>query len=162
MYQLAILPLVSFGKGLIDNVFRDMIDKPAKGSVVYCDLAGGFAEHSGIYAGKNKIVHLNGNGMIEAVSPREFMNRLDGYNTAITIYTSCYEKSPTGSNAISRRAKSCMNQFRDYHVLFNNCHRFTSWCIAGDDSKQSLTLSSVKKNAKLYLFTTEWRAWNYQ
>ena len=47
---------------------------PKKGSVLYCDLTGSFLEHSGIYVGDNRIVHLNGKGEIEVVSPAEFLS----------------------------------------------------------------------------------------
>ena len=77
-------PIHNFVESLIDNVFRDKVSSPAIGSMVYCDLI--TAEHSGIYIGKGKIVHLDGEGIIEAVSPDLFLERLDGLNTAISIY----------------------------------------------------------------------------
>lgn len=49
-------PIINIGESLIDT-FRDPV-KPKLGSVLYCDLAFGYMEHSGIYIGRNKIVHL--------------------------------------------------------------------------------------------------------
>ena len=43
--------------------------RPAIGSMVYCNL-GVVAEHSGIYVGRNKIVHLSGDDHIEKVSEK--------------------------------------------------------------------------------------------
>ncbi|HNW16697.1 MAG TPA: hypothetical protein PKM15_08340, partial [bacterium] len=71
--------LGNLGKSFVDNVLRDCV-YPVKGSVVYCDLAFGSAEHSGIYIGNNEIVHLDGSGNVEIVDPKEFLNRLDGFN----------------------------------------------------------------------------------
>ena len=48
--------------------------------VLYCDLACGFAEHSGIYIGNNQIVELNGGGDIAIVSPKEFIDGGTGVN----------------------------------------------------------------------------------
>ncbi len=59
------IPAINFAESFIDNVFRDKVDEPAIGSVVYCDLVAGFADHSGIYIGNNEIVHLNGDGWVE-------------------------------------------------------------------------------------------------
>ena len=53
--------------GFIDYIFRDQV-RPKKGSIVYCDLAF-FVEHSGVYIGNNKIVHLDGSGYVEVVTP---------------------------------------------------------------------------------------------
>jgi hypothetical protein len=48
MLQLLAAQLISNTAGsIIDNVVRDRVGKPAIGSVVYCDLAFGIAEHSG-------------------------------------------------------------------------------------------------------------------
>ena len=58
--------------------------EPAPGTPVYCNLAI-VVEHTGIYIGDNEIVHLNGDGNIETVSPQEFLARLDGDNPAKTI-----------------------------------------------------------------------------
>ena len=49
---------------------------PAVGSLVYCNL-GVVAEHSGIYVGGNKIVHLSGDGHIEKVSDKKRIIKID-------------------------------------------------------------------------------------
>ena len=62
--------------GIIKSTYKNFDTKvmPKKGSVLYCDLSFGIAEHSGIYVGDNRIVHLNGKGEIEAVSPAAFLS----------------------------------------------------------------------------------------
>src|SRR5690606_2362670 len=61
---------------------------PVRGSIVYCDLTAGhnLAEHSGIYIGNNRIVHLNRHGDIDVVSPQQFIS---GITTGNEIYVSC-------------------------------------------------------------------------
>ena len=68
----------------IDAFFIHSV-RPAVGSVVYCNLAV-VAEHTGIYVGNNKIVHLNGNGRIEKVSAESICERFHGKNPAFTIF----------------------------------------------------------------------------
>lgn len=58
------------GKHIVDNYFRDKVT-PIKGCLVYCKL-GVIAEHTGIYIGDGKIVHLDGSGNIEAIQKMNF------------------------------------------------------------------------------------------
>ena len=58
--------------------------KPKVGSVLHGSLLQ-TVEHTGIYVGWNKVVHLNGDGIIEKVSYAEFIGRLDGMNPTIAI-----------------------------------------------------------------------------
>ena len=145
-------------KSFIDNVIRDTV-VPVKGSVVYCSLFE-YAEHSGIYIGKNKIVHLDGSGIIEVVSPKEFIERLGGFNTAISIYVSCNGLSATGTNTIARRAKKMVGKGRKYHVILDNCHQFTSGCITGNFENSDNFLWMLKSSANNVLSTNKWRVWN--
>ena len=82
--------------GIIKSTYKNFDTKvmPKKGSVLYCDLTGSFLEHSGIYVGDNRIVHLNGKGEIEAVSPAEFLSLF----ALQDIYVSCMENSAVGSS----------------------------------------------------------------
>jgi len=59
--------MIGMIEGFVDYVFRDHV-RPKIGSVVYCDLW--MVEHSGIYIGNNRIVHLDGSGKIEIVTPK--------------------------------------------------------------------------------------------
>ncbi|STQ90839.1 lecithin retinol acyltransferase family protein [Iodobacter fluviatilis] len=155
-----------FGKGLlgnlvesfVDNVIRDTV-YPIKGSIVYCDLAFGNAEHSGIYVGNNKIVHLDGSGDIEIVSPKIFLDRLGGFNSAISIYVSCDGDSPVGSNKTAKRAKDMAGSCRDYNFILDNCHQFTSGCISGDFENSDNFLWMLKDTAKSELNASTWRVW---
>ncbi len=151
---------------LIDNGIRTTVDEPAIGSVVYCDLAFSTVEHSGIYVGNNKIVHLNGDGIVEKVTAKKFLARLDGFNTAITIMTSCDGSTPIGSKAVAKRAKKKVGTKLGYKLLEKNCHAFCISCLINDfDYLHSMTagggFSSLIDTAENVLSADDWRAWDY-
>lgn len=145
------------GIGLIDNVFRDSV-LPTPGCVVWCDLVWAL-EHSGIYIGDNEIAHLNGDGEIEAVSPEEFINRRNGKNLAVSIYVSCFDKDPSGSKAIAKRAKSMIGKQRKYHLLADNCHQFTSGCITGDFETADNLFTFLMNTVDDHMTVNNWRVW---
>lgn len=147
-------------KSFIDNVVRDTIASPAKGSVVYCDLAAGTAEHTGIYIGKNHIVHLNGDGVIERVTPKQFMQRLGGFNTAISIYVSCRDGAPVGSKNAAKLAESMVGNTREYNVILDNCHQFTSGCLTGKFDNSCNFFTFLNDIIEKEINGNEWRVWD--
>jgi len=146
-------------ESFVDNVFRDMVE-PKIGSIVYCELALGQAEHSGVYVGDHQIVHLDGSGFIEIVSPNKFMNRLGGWNTAISIYVSCHDSYAVGSETIAKRAKEKVGSIRDYSLLLDNCHQFTAGCITGNFENSDNFLWMLKDTAKSKMSANTWRVWD--
>ena len=148
-------------EGIIDNDFRDNVSTPAIGSVVYCDLAFGTGDHSGIYIGKNRIVHLNGDGIIEVVSPKKFMKRLGGWNSAVSIYVSCDGTDPVGSKKIANRAKSMVGSTREYNFILDNCHQFTTGCINEDFDNSCNFLWMLKTEAEEHIGANTWRVWSF-
>lgn len=158
---LAVAPIslaISAVEHIVDNVVRDQVDEPEIGSVVYCDLAIGLAEHSGVYLGNGEIMHLNGNGVIERVSPNEFM----AGTTALSIYVSCNGSWATGCSKVARRAIVFQNTFcsRDYNWLLDNCHQFTSACITGDIDNSHSFLWMLKDQCVSQLGVDCWRVWS--
>ena len=146
-------------ESFVDNVIKDTVH-PVKGSVVYCELVFGSAEHSGIYIGDNKIVHLDGSGNIEIVTPMAFLGRLGGLNSAMSIYVSCNVDSlPVGGDAIARKAKSMVGKRREYNVILDNCHQFTSGCITGNFENPDNFLWMLKDTAKNKISANSWRVW---
>lgn len=141
----------------IDNVIRDTVNAPAAGSVVYCDLLN--VEHSGIYVGNGKIVHLDGSGVICKVSASIFLDRLDGLNTAMSIYTVCDDEDPVGDSQVAERAKSMIGKKRDYNFILDNCHQFTAGCLTGDFNNGYNFLGLVKGLAEKELGGNTWRVW---
>lgn len=131
--------------------------EPVKGSVVYCDLVG-VVEHSGIYIGNGKIVHLNGKGKIEIVSPESFVSKARDKES---IYVSSNEKSKAiGSRNIAELAKSMVGKERSYNVILDNCHQFTSGCITGEFENGNNYLWMLKQTAETHMNATRWLAWD--
>lgn len=141
------------GVDLIEDYFPDV--RPVQGSVVYCDLFLGVIEHTGIYIGANRIIHLAGNGKIEMVSPREFMSG----TSALNIYVSCHDSCAVGNRRVSERAVMQMGTQRNYNFILENCHQFTSGCLTGDFQTSDTLLRFVKQNACQQLNANSWRKW---
>ena len=141
-------------ESIVDTI-RDNV-KPKIGSVLYCDLAFGRAEHSGIYIGDNQIVHLSGKGNIEVVSPKQF---IDG-TTAINILVSCKDTEAVGSEEVANRAKKMVGKKRDYSFLFDNCHQFTAGCLNGDFENHNNFLWMLKLETSEHLGSDTWRHWD--
>ncbi len=129
---------------------------PEKGSVLYCDLSFGIAEHSDIYVGDNRIVHLNGKGEIEAVSPAAFLSPF----VLQDIYVSCMENSAVGSERVATRALSMVGKKRNYNLVMNNCHQFTTGCLTEDFENSSNLLTFLKMQAKDTLGADTWHLWD--
>lgn len=146
------------GEHVIDNNIRDCV-KPARGSVVYCDLAC-IAEHSGIYIGDGNIIHLDGSGAIEVVTKEGFINRLGGMNVAMSIYVSCLNNSSYGSESTANRAISMLGNKRNYNIIFNNCHQFTAGCITGDFDNSNNFLWMLKYTTEKEFGVNSWRVWS--
>ncbi len=145
-------------KKVYDNLIAPKCT-PVPGSVVYCDLVG-CAEHSGIYVGNNKIVHLDGSGKIEQVSPNTFLKRLNGFNPAFKIYVSCHDKSAAGLKEVAARALDMVGSERDYNLILDNCHQFSSGCLTGDFSNADNFLWMLKYTAEKSIRANKWRIWD--
>ena len=139
---------------------RALAGKPVPGTPVYCNLAVEF-EHTGICIGDDKIVHLNGDGKIEIVSPRQFVARLDGLNPAISIYCASRNGKALGNASIAARARSMVNRRRNYHFLFDNCHQFTCGCLSGDFENPCNFFWMVEAEISDKLGSFTWAEWNY-
>jgi len=143
----------------VDNVVRETV-KPVPGSVVYCGLLNNIVEHSGIYVSDNCIVHLDGSGRIEAIDPTGFLQRLDGWNLAMTIYVSSHGGRAVGDEQVARRAASMVRTSRNYNVVMDNCHQFTAGCLTGDFENANNFMWMLKDRARAVLGCSEWRAWD--
>jgi hypothetical protein len=154
-FSLLLGPVINTVEMVIDNVILDSV-YPKRGSIVYCDLAFGYAEHSGIYIGDGKIVHLNGNGLVKVVSPKQF---IEG-KSAISIYVSCdSDACSVGSNRAANRAEAWLDHQRDYNVILDNCHQFTSACLTGDLENCDNFMRMLKWTAEEKIGAKKWRLW---
>lgn len=139
-----------------DNA-RDKVSEPDVGSVVYCDLFLGTSEHSGIYVGNNTIIHYNRNGVVEPVSPDEFIKR----TTAVSIYVGCIGSRPVGAMDVANNAEALRRSQNvgNYNVLLHNCHQFSDMCITGKESSSTF-LWMLKDTCRQRMGVDSWRIWD--
>lgn len=101
------------------------------------------------------IVHLDGDGTVIKSKAKGFLDRLDGWNSAISVYTDCMGLTPQGCARAAERAKAAVGQRYPYSLLDFNCHRFTARCVTGDscpDIWLARHLDSFQKGDR-------WRVW---
>lgn len=135
--------------------------EPAPGTPVYCNLAL-VVEHTGIYIGDDEIVHLNGDGEIEIVSPQEFVARLDGDNPGKSIYYAAkFDGTPLGGKRIADRARAKVGSRRNYNLVFDNCHRFTCGCLTGNFENPCNNFPDVEKTIRGKFGSLTWVEWDY-
>lgn len=153
-------PVTNFVESVVDNAIRDKITEPPEGSVLYCDLLFGVMEHSGIYIGNNKIIHLNKHGVLEIVSPEEFVSG----TTAVSIYVGCIDGIAVGTSQVKNRALNFLknNRYLDYNAILNNCHIFSSACLTGKLENSCTFLWMLKDECKKNLGVDTWRVWDYK
>ena len=104
---------------LLDALFVHNV-QPAIGSIVYCNLLIA-VEHTGIYVGNNKIVHLDGEGIVKLVSTKEFCQRLGGFNPANTVFCptgQAYRQPPSRSNRLGAGQQALPLQSRGKQLPF--------------------------------------------
>lgn len=145
-------------KRLVANLKEYVYPQP--GAIVFCDLALGSAEHSGVYIGHDQIVELSGDGNIQCVSYKQFRDGdILSPRTGVTIYLACDWKGNVLSDlSIAERARRMVNTTRDYHLLFDNCHQFTAGCITGDFENPINFMSMLNQEIRNYHNSTlEWR-----
>ncbi|MFV0576493.1 MAG: lecithin retinol acyltransferase family protein [Vibrio sp.] len=154
--QLAYMPFYNLAESFLDNVVFDKVNEPAIGSVLYCDLLLGYAEHSGIYVGNGNIVHLDGDGLIELVDGEEFISN----TTAMSIYVSCQGTKPVGSQVVGERAMEQVGICREYNFLLDNCHQFSTGCLTGNFENINSFLWMLKDTSNKVLNSNNWRVWD--
>lgn len=163
----------SMNRNAFIDMFRDPVE-PLPGSIVVCDLSpfpgahqiGAGAEHSGVYAGENTIIHRNGNGYIEKTTPKKFLDRLDGFNCAVSIYVACKGTEAFDSEDCYRRALQALDdkEQQGYDILNKNCHHFTRYCLTGDTDQWGLdfTFSSLQNLLIDEFQVDNWRMWEFE
>ena len=112
--------------------------KPNIGSIVCCGI-GGVLDHSGIWIGENTIVELAGNGLVKAVSSERFIEERSGKHIFVACDSTAFA---LGNDNVAENAIAQIYQYKDYHLIKNNCHQFIWDCFANND-KQLTTLKSL-------------------
>lgn len=151
-----ITPAFDISKLALSALFEETVE-PEIGSIVYCDIVPGYAQHSGVYIGDGEIVHLTSSGLITTTSPNKFMNK--GIKLATCIWVSCCGEEPVGSQIVAQRAKDKLYSFREYNLLLDNCHQFCAGCLSGDFENSSNILPMLAIDCEEYLGFDNWRIW---
>ncbi len=154
------LPGYSAIEGVIDNYVRDTVT-PKPGSILHCSLYG--AEHSGIYIGNGEIVELQ--GKLSRNSGAIHITNKDGFmagTNALTVYVACYRdgSEPIALEQVAQRARAAVGETRNYHLLLNNCHIFTSGCITGNFSNNNSFFKDLQDTIRATYGNFNWRAWS--
>ncbi|MGL5192312.1 MAG: lecithin retinol acyltransferase family protein [Chroococcales cyanobacterium] len=149
-------------EGLVDSK-RDPT-QPICGSIVYCNLKLGPStfEHSGIYIGNGKIVELQGKkhgGGIVAVDRYGFIEGIS--DSQRIIWVACYGEGskPIGDKLVAQRAEAEVGNTKTYHLLRNNCHRFTSGCITGNFNNNDTLFVKLRDTVRHKWGNHTWRKW---
>lgn len=156
-------PLIGGGNFFIDS-FRDPAT-PKPGSVVVCDLRLFFlpgVDHSGIVDDAGLVLRMDGELGVIRSSPREFINRLNGKNGAMSIYVACKGYDAIGNaEAFERAEKALMedNSFDNYDLFANNCHQFIQFCLTGRRDA-SFAFSALESELCQYHEMDNWRKWD--
>ena len=154
-------------KILLKNLFKDNMKKvnPIPGSIVYCDLGAGHAEHSGVYIGGGRIVELSGSGRIVKVSPRQFTDNILTIDKTIYVSAARDGGHAIGSQMIAYRAETMIGKERNYNLIMDNCHQFTAGCILDDfDNPNNFLwmLKDVVQNDMNHGDAVQWLVWDWQ
>lgn len=158
-----IIPGYTKTEELIDNFVRDKA-QPVIGSILYCNLGTGqiTVEHTGIYIGNGEIVELQGKGKggkIAIVNRQQFLEgrSLDSQS----IWVACHGNSSQaiGDQSIAQRAQAEVGSTRNYHLLKENCHRFTSGCITGNFNNSDTLFIKLRDTIRQKWGHHTWRVW---
>ena len=137
-----------------DLPFMDV--NPRRGSILKVDLAGGVAEHTGVYLGDGRIAEVtdvDGDAVVRVVDPDEFVSGDGLVRTGLHAYVACEEDGmsvrPLAADSVARRAESAVGDRGAYNLVFNNCHMFTRYCITGDsDGTPCLSVDAIESALK--------------
>ncbi|WP_410209570.1 lecithin retinol acyltransferase family protein [Aquirhabdus sp.] len=109
----------------------------------------GFTHH-GIYIGDQRVMHYAGfidgfavKGPVAITSLERFDN---GFGFWVQDHDRKFDRAESVERAYSRLGED------DYHILFNNCEHFVSWCISGVHS--SAQIKKLTFNAAAISFAT--------
>ncbi|AOZ94948.1 hypothetical protein LPB68_22030 (plasmid) [Paenibacillus crassostreae] len=136
---------------------------PSYGSLVYCQL--GPVEHTGIYIGDRRIVDLGGNGQIRISTLKSFTSHISTLDEDIWFPINRSNQTSIGIASSAERAyqMAINNSKRDYNILLDNCHQFSSGCISGDFENADNFLWTVKHTfEKSSGKDIEWVKWNWK
>ncbi|GBL03019.1 hypothetical protein [Glaciecola sp. KUL10] len=100
---------------------------PIDGAIVCCGIFG-VLDHTGIWV-DGKIIELNGNGLVRAISSERFLENRSGEE----IYIACDDAfNVMASKSTVERCIANLYSYKEYDVISNNCHRFVAESVTGN------------------------------
>lgn len=134
---------LNFSKNIIFNTPVNL----EVGSIIAVKL-GLILEHTGIYIGNGQVIELYGDGSINQITLKQFMfgaykdnpSLFDIFaRTGFNIYTACDKGKVLSDKTAAARAISLKTRFNkiDYHILNNNCHMFSGFCLFGQKFQEN-------------------------
>lgn len=141
-------PIAIYPSDIMDTEFSVA---PRVGALVCCGI-GGILDHTGIWVDDNTIIELDGEGLIKPISPKRFTQERTGKQ----IFIACDSSGqPICCLEAAERAVAQIYQYRDYHLIDNNCHNFIWQCYQPNDETittfKSLNINLAKMfNRQIY------------
>ena len=149
---------ISQKRGFVDSFpgDSDVPVAPKNGAVVCCEVYN-VLDHTGIWV-DDRIIELNGNGLVRAISPERFLAERSGEH----IFIACDEfAEPLVTHCTEERAISHIYEYRNYDLLKNNCHRFVWEMVTGKElSAGAGTTSFADFNQNLSLLHDSAISWH--
>ena len=117
------------------------------GSILKVDLKLN-ADHSGIYLGYGNVAELDGSGKIMVRHLDDFLKGDRSWRCGQKIYAAYDSRNRKflAEDQIALRAIESLCQIRDYDVIKENCHKFSTGCITGNFDNDVTLLSDLKGN----------------
>jgi hypothetical protein len=135
---------------------------PAFGAVVYCELGFGTMDHSGIYVGSSQIIHLEGSGHIRKVGLKGFTAHITTFNPEIWFPCDADSGHAIGFGFAGERALKMLGERRDYNLILDNCHQFSSGCVTSDFENADNFRWTLKHTVEQeYDGNVIWRQWKW-
>ncbi|WP_286235546.1 hypothetical protein [Thalassotalea sediminis] len=135
-----------------DLMSTEQAVKPEIGSLVCCGI-GGLLDHTGIWVDDDTIIELDGEGLIKPISLARFTKERSGNQVFIACDSSA---KPIACEYAAERAISQIYQYRDYHLIENNCHQFIWQCFSPNGEKITTFKSLNLKLAQKFDKTIYW------
>ncbi len=79
-----------------------------------------------------------------------------------SIYVSSRDGRAVGSRQAAQRALEMVGRSRDYNLVLDNCHQFSSGCLTGNFENSDNFLWMLKETAKKIIGADDdWRKWTW-
>jgi len=98
--------------------------------------------HHGIYSGEGRVIHYTDvEGLLNKRFSKIVETPLEDFLGSGVLRRRKYLMSDD-TNKILERARAAMHQ-QSYHLVFNNCEHFATWCTTGRKQSQQVLRATV-------------------